>query len=63
VSRGRSAYLGATTIFSVILVVIGVVALVRTILAGASGVAVGYVLGVGLIVAGVLRLIVLRRQR
>jgi uncharacterized membrane protein HdeD (DUF308 family) len=62
-SRGRGAYLGATTVFSVILVVLGVVALVRTILAGASGPAVGYVLGVGLVAAGVLRLIVLRRQR
>jgi hypothetical protein len=63
VRGGRAAYFGASTVFSVILVVIGVVALVRTILAGASGIAVGYVLGVGLIAAGVLRLIVLRKQR
>jgi hypothetical protein len=50
-------------VFSVIMIVLGAVALARTILAGASGLAVGYVLGVGLIAAGVLRLIVLRRQR
>jgi hypothetical protein len=43
------------------MILIGVAALVRTATAGGGGLAVGYLLGIGLIVAGVLRLLVLRR--
>jgi hypothetical protein len=60
---GRSAYRGTTYAFSVVLIAIGALALVRTAIAGGSGLAVGYLLGVGLIAAGVLRLAILRRGR
>ena len=44
------------------MILIGIAAIVRTAAAGGGGLAVGYLLGVGLIVAGVLRLLVLRRS-
>jgi hypothetical protein len=59
--RGRNAYRGTTWLLSAVLVVLGVVALVRTAFAGGSATALGYIVGLGLVVAGVLRLWVLRR--
>jgi hypothetical protein len=50
-----------TTGLSGLLVVIGIAAIVRTALAGGSGAALGYIIGVGLVAAGILRLYVLRR--
>lgn len=61
-SRKRSAYRGTTLGLSVVMILIGVAALVRTAAAGGDGLAVGYLLGAGLIVAGILRLLVLRRS-
>ena len=58
---GRSAYRATTMTLSAVMILIGVAALVRTATAGGGGLAVGYLLGIGLIVAGVLRLLVLRR--
>ncbi len=43
------------------MIVLGVGVLVRTVAAGAGGVAVGYVFGLGLIAAGVLRLWIARK--
>ena len=54
--RQRAVY-----VLSPLLVVLGATVLVRTALAGATGVAVGYVVGVGLIAAGVLRLWLARK--
>jgi hypothetical protein len=50
-----------TTGMSALLVLIGIVAVVRTAVEGGSGAALGYVIGVGLIAAGILRLYVLRK--
>jgi uncharacterized membrane protein HdeD (DUF308 family) len=57
----RGAYRSATFVFSAVMIVIGVLAVVRTAAAGGGGVALGYVIGVALVAAGVLRLLVLRR--
>ena len=51
----------ATTAMSVVLVVLGALMLVRTAVAGGSGLAVGYVFGAGLLLAGALRLYLLSR--
>jgi uncharacterized membrane protein HdeD (DUF308 family) len=59
---GRSVYRGTTLTMSVVMILIGIAAIVRTAAAGAGSLAVGYLLGIGLIVAGVLRLLVLRRS-
>jgi uncharacterized membrane protein HdeD (DUF308 family) len=59
---GRTFYRGTTLTMSAVMILIGIAAVVRTVVAGASGLAVGYLLGIGLIVAGVLRLLVLRRS-
>jgi hypothetical protein len=58
---GRGAYRGTTLALSAAMILLGVAALVRTAAAGGDGLAVGYLLGAGLIVAGILRLLVLRR--
>jgi hypothetical protein len=58
---GRSVYRATTLTMSAVMILIGVAAIVRTATAGGDGLAVGYLLGIGLIVAGVLRLLVLRR--
>jgi uncharacterized membrane protein HdeD (DUF308 family) len=58
---GRQLHRLLTTGLSGLMVLLGIVALVRTAVAGTSGLALGYLIGVGLIAAGVLRLIVLRR--
>jgi uncharacterized membrane protein HdeD (DUF308 family) len=60
-SRGRDAYRVTTLVFSVALIVLGVAALIRTAVAGGSATALGYVIGLGLLAAGVLRLWVLRK--
>lgn len=51
----------ATRAMSVVLIVLGALMLVVTAVAGGSGLAVGYVFGAGLLVAGVLRLYLLSR--
>ena len=48
-------------VLSPAMIVLGVGVLVRTVAAGAGGVAVGYVFGLGLIAAGVLRLWIARK--
>jgi uncharacterized membrane protein HdeD (DUF308 family) len=58
----RGAYRSATFVFSAVMVVLGVLVLVRTASAGGGGIALGYVIGVAFIAAGVLRLVVLRRM-
>jgi hypothetical protein len=58
---GRRAYRGSTWGLSAILAVVGVVLIVRTALLGASGAAIGYIVGVGLVAAAILRVVVLRR--
>jgi hypothetical protein len=59
--RPRDVHRMLTTGMSGLLVVIGIAAVVRTALAGGSGAALGYIIGVGLIAAGVLRLYVIRK--
>jgi uncharacterized membrane protein HdeD (DUF308 family) len=59
---GRGVYRGTTLALSAAMILIGVAAVVRTAAAGGDRLAVGYLLGAGLIVAGVLRLLVLRRS-
>jgi uncharacterized membrane protein HdeD (DUF308 family) len=62
--RGRAAYRAGTQAMSLLMIVLGAVALVRTALAGAgASIALGYLMGAGFLVAGVLRLILVRRQR
>jgi hypothetical protein len=51
----------ATRALSVVLIVLGAALLVVTAAAGGSGLAVGYVFGAGLLVAGALRLYLLSR--
>jgi hypothetical protein len=51
----------ATRATSVLLIVLGAAILVVTAAHGASGLAVGYVFGAGLLVAGALRLYLLSR--
>jgi hypothetical protein len=46
---------------NLILMLIGAIVLVRTATAGGSTLAVGYLIGAGLVVAGALRLWILRR--
>jgi hypothetical protein len=58
---GRGVHRGATFAFSVLLFALGLVVLVRTAVAGGSALAIGYVIGVGLIVVALLRLWLLRR--
>jgi hypothetical protein len=60
-TAGRAAYRSGTFVMSCGMVVLGVIALVRTVLAGGGGIAFGYVLGVGLVTLGILRLVLLRR--
>ena len=48
-------------VLSPAMIVLGVGVLVRTVAAGADGVAVGYVFGLGLIAAGALRLWIARK--
>jgi len=57
----RSAYRGSTYVLSGAMIVVGIALLVRTAFAGASGIAVGYLIGGGLLAAGILRLALLRR--
>jgi hypothetical protein len=52
----RSAHRAVTVGLSVLIALLGVAAIVRTALAGGSTGALGYVLGVGLVAAGSLRL-------
>ena len=58
---GRAVYRSGTALMSIALIAIGAAAIVRTAAAGATGPAVGYLLGAGLLAAGVLRLVILRR--
>jgi hypothetical protein len=58
---GRGIYRGGTFALNVILIVFGLIVLVRTAMAGGSTLAVGYLIGAGLVVAGCLRLWILRR--
>ena len=58
---GRTVYRSGTALMSIALIAIGAAAIVRTAAAGATGPAVGYLLGAGLLAAGVLRLVILRR--
>ena len=53
---GRSAYRGTTALLSVAMVVLGLVALARTAAAAGMAPAIGYAIGVALVVAGGLRL-------
>jgi hypothetical protein len=62
-TSGRAAYRGGSFVMSCLMIAIGALALVRTAAAGGSGLAFGYLIGVGLIAAGVLRLLLLRRTR
>ena len=56
-----SSMKSATRALSVVLIVLGVALLVVTAAAGGSGLAVGYVFGAGLLLAGALRLYLLSR--
>jgi hypothetical protein len=58
---GRGIYRGGTFLMNVVLMAIGVAVLVRTATAGGSVLAVGYLIGGGLVIAGALRLWLLRR--
>jgi hypothetical protein len=58
---GRNIYRGGTFAMNLLLIVFGAVVLVRTAIAGGSALAVGYLIGAGLVAAGVLRLWILRR--
>jgi hypothetical protein len=58
---GRRLHRLLTGGMSALLVLIGIAAVVRTAAAGGSGAALGYIIGVGLIAAGILRLYVLRK--
>jgi hypothetical protein len=60
---GRDVYRGGTFTMSLAMVVLGAVALVRTALAAPSGIALGYLLGAGLMAAGALRIVLLRKTR
>jgi len=51
----------ATRSLSVVMVALGAVLLIVTAVAGGSGLAVGYIFGAGLLVAGALRLYLLSR--
>jgi hypothetical protein len=59
--RPRDVHRGLTAALSALLVVIGLAAVVRTAVEGGSGAALGYIIGFGLVVAGILRLYVLRK--
>jgi hypothetical protein len=58
---GRGIYRGGTLAMNLILIVIGFAVLVRTATAGGPVLAVGYLIGGGLVIAGCLRLWLLRR--
>jgi hypothetical protein len=61
VSGGRNIYRGGTFAMNLVVIVFGVVLLVRTAVAGGSTLAVGYLIGAGLVAVGSLRLWILRR--
>jgi hypothetical protein len=58
---GKGIYRGGTFAMNLVLLVFGVIVLARTIVAGGSALAVGYLIGGGLIIVSVLRLWLLRR--
>ena len=58
---GRGVYRGGTLLMNLVLMAIGVAVLVRTVSAGGSALAVGYLIGGGLLIAGGLRLWLLWR--
>jgi hypothetical protein len=58
---GRGIYRGGTFLMNIVLIVIGFAVLVRTATAGGPILAVGYLIGGGLVIAGCLRLWLLRR--
>jgi hypothetical protein len=60
-SSGRNIYRGGTFAMNLLVILFGVVLLVRTAVAGGSTLAVGYLIGGGLIAVGSLRLWILRR--
>lgn len=63
-TTGREVHHRTTIVLSTALIVLGVVILVRTVGAGAGAeIVMGYILGVLLIAAGVLRLYVVRAMR
>jgi hypothetical protein len=58
---GRNIYRGGTFLMNLLLMGIGIAVLVRTATSGGSALAVGYLIGGGLLIAGGLRLWLLRR--
>ena len=58
---GRGAYRAGTLAFSLAAIALGLLMLGRTVAAGGSGVAAGYVAGAAFVAVGVLRLVILRR--
>jgi hypothetical protein len=58
---GKGIYRSGTFAMNLVLLVFGVIVLVRTAVAGGSALAVGYLIGGGLIAAALLRLWLLRR--
>ncbi len=60
-TTGRGIYRGGTFLMNLILMGIGVAVLVRTAVAGGAAFSVGYLIGGGLLIAGALRLWLLRR--
>ena len=59
----RRAYATSTVVMAVVMIVIGIAAIVRTAAAAPAGLAVGYLIGAGLVTAGGLRLWLARRVR
>jgi hypothetical protein len=58
---GRNIYRGGTLAMNVLVIAFGLILLVRTAYAGGSTLAVGYLIGGGLVAVGSLRLWILRR--
>ncbi len=62
--NGRAAYRGSTFLLSIAMIVLGLVALVRTAVGAGLAPALGYAIGAALVVAGALRLwLVVRTAR
>jgi hypothetical protein len=58
---GKGVYRGGTFAMNLVLLVFGVIVLARTVVAGGSALAVGYLIGGGLVAVSLLRLWLLRR--
>ncbi len=59
---GRTVHRRVTLALSAAMIAIGIAVLVRTVAAAPGGLAVGYLIGVGLVTAGCLRVYVARRS-